>query len=118
MRGHVNLFQASMLRWRAVELWSPRMLEYLMSRWAKNSSAASITSMCLAKNTTLPVSSANVAVPAVLLTVTMPGFGSARPAVPTGFVADGAGCAAGLVMGSTFGTMIASPLANVAAGLS
>ena len=47
---------------RAVGVWSPRIEEKRMPRLAKVSSATSITSMCLAKKTTLPTLRASCAV--------------------------------------------------------
>ena len=43
-----------MLLCRTVGVWSPRIEENRMPCLAKASSATSMTSMCLAKNTTLP----------------------------------------------------------------
>ena len=52
----------SIASWRAFGLWSPRMLTERMPTEAKCRSAASMTSMCLAKNTTLPTLRASCAV--------------------------------------------------------
>jgi hypothetical protein len=49
-----SLTKASMLRCRTDGVWSPRMEENRTPWRVKVSSAASITSTCLAKNTTLP----------------------------------------------------------------
>ena len=45
--------KASMLRSRTARVWLPRIEEYLMPRLANVASASSMTSTCLAKNTTL-----------------------------------------------------------------
>ena len=49
-----SLLNASMACWRAVVVWSPRIETVRSPACAKCASAASITSMCFAKNTTLP----------------------------------------------------------------
>ena len=50
-----------MFLWRAAEVWSPRIDEKRIPCLAKVSSAASITSTCLAKKTTLPALRASCA---------------------------------------------------------
>ena len=50
-----------MLRCRTVEVWSPRIDENRTPCLANVSSAASITSTCLAKKTTLPALRASCA---------------------------------------------------------
>ena len=52
----------SIASWRALGVWSPRIETALRPTRSKWSSAASITSMCLAKKTTLPTERANCAV--------------------------------------------------------
>ena len=49
-----SFMKASMFFWRDVGVWSPRIDEKRSPCLAKASSAASMTSMCLAKKTTLP----------------------------------------------------------------
>ena len=49
-----SLVKASTAAWRALVVWSPRMDTYVSPRSANTFSAASITSMCFAKKTTLP----------------------------------------------------------------
>ena len=49
-----SLTKASMLACRAVRVWSPRMDEYRTPFLSNSASAASMTSTCLAKKTTLP----------------------------------------------------------------
>ena len=56
-----SLTNASMLRCRLAGVWSPRTEAYWMPRDSNSSDAASITSMCLAKNTTLPALRASCA---------------------------------------------------------
>ena len=56
-----SLTKASISFCRALEVWSPRIEEKRIPDLAKVSSAASITSMCLAKKTTLPALRASCA---------------------------------------------------------
>ncbi len=57
-----SLTNAAMFLSRVLEVWSPRIELKRIPRWAKSSSALSITSTCLAKNTTLPTLRASWAV--------------------------------------------------------
>jgi hypothetical protein len=49
-----SVLKASIACWRAVVVWSPRIEIVRRPDAAKCASAASMTSMCFAKNTTLP----------------------------------------------------------------